>query len=45
MIVVAHVAGVPVEELLPTIGGPAGMLVLARAWLWMHLRRLRRRDD
>jgi TRAP-type C4-dicarboxylate transport system permease large subunit len=44
MIVVAHVAGVPVEELLPTLAGPGGMLLLARAWLWMHLRRRKPRD-
>jgi hypothetical protein len=37
--VIAHVAGVPLEELLP-LGGAAGAgLVLARGWLAAHLRR------
>jgi hypothetical protein len=35
----AHVAGVPVEELLPTAAGTGGALLFARAWLWFHLRR------
>jgi hypothetical protein len=41
--VIAHVGGVPVEELVPTVTGPAACLLLARAWLTLHLRR--RRDD
>jgi hypothetical protein len=36
--VIAHVAGVPVEELLPSIAGMGGALVAARAWLWYWLR-------
>jgi hypothetical protein len=39
----AHVAGVPVEELLPALAGTGGMLVLARGWMALYLRRLR--DD
>jgi hypothetical protein len=35
----AHVAGVPVEELLPGAAGAAGTLLVARAWLWAWLRR------
>ena len=35
----AHVAGVPVEELLPTAAGTGSALLLARAWLWLHLKR------
>jgi hypothetical protein len=35
----AHVAGVPVEEMLPTLGGAGASLLLARAWLTLHLRR------
>jgi len=31
----AHIAGVPVEELLPAAGA-GGTLVLARAWLWLR---------
>jgi hypothetical protein len=31
----AHVGGVPIEELLPSLTG----LVLARAWVSHHLRR------
>jgi hypothetical protein len=45
-----HVGGVPVEELLPTAAGAgagavgAGLL-LARAWVSVRLRRIRRRVD
>lgn len=35
----AHVGGVPVEELLPAAAGTGSALLMARAWLWMHLRR------
>ena len=41
MTVIAHVGGVPVEELVPTVAGAGTMLLLARAWLEMHLRRHR----
>jgi hypothetical protein len=41
----AHVAGVPVEEMLPSAAGAGSALVLARAWLWYWLRRDDRRDD
>lgn len=37
----AHVAGVPLEELLPALGGAGGLLLLARGWLALRLRRLR----
>ena len=37
--IVAHVAGVPVEELIPAVAGSGGALLLARAWLWLYLRR------
>ena len=42
--VIAHVGGVPVEELLPpflTAGGAAGLLV-ARSWVGLRLRRRQR---
>jgi hypothetical protein len=39
--VLAHVAGVPVEELIPTVAGAGSVLLLARAWLELHLRRHR----
>ena len=38
MIPFAHVGGVPVEEMLPAVGGPGVALVMARAWLALHLR-------
>ena len=38
---IAHVAGVPLEEILPSLAGAGGGLLLARAWLSVHLRRLR----
>ena len=44
MIAFAHIAGVPVEETIPMLAGPGGMLLLARAWLRMHLRRLGAED-
>jgi hypothetical protein len=37
--IAAHVAGMPVEELLPSLGGPAAGLLAARAWLAVSLRR------
>lgn len=38
---IAHVGGVPVEELLPTLAGTGGALLLVRGWLILHLRRRR----
>ena len=36
---IAHIAGVPLEEVLPSlIGGGTGLLI-ARAWVILHLRR------
>ena len=40
----AHVAGMPVEELLPMLGGAAAMLTAARAYVAVSLRRMDRRD-
>jgi hypothetical protein len=37
MIAFAHIGGVPVEETLPMLAGPGGMLLLARVWLRAHL--------
>ena len=37
----AHVGGVPLEETLPSITGAGAMLLVARAWLALHLRRQR----
>jgi hypothetical protein len=34
----AHVAGVPVEELIPTAAGAGAALLVARTWLSLHLR-------
>jgi len=45
VIVSAHIAGVPVEEMIPAAAGAGGALGLARAWVWMHLRRARSRGD
>jgi len=39
MIPLAHVAGVPVEELLPWLAGPGTGLVVARAWIAVNLHR------
>jgi hypothetical protein len=39
--VIAHVGGVPVEEVVPSVAGAGATLLLARAWLIVHLRRRR----
>jgi hypothetical protein len=39
--VIAHVGGVPLEEMLPTLAGTSTVLLLARGWLMLHLRRRR----
>ncbi len=36
---IAHVGGVPVEEILPAATGAGAALLVARAWLALHLRR------
>jgi hypothetical protein len=43
--VIAHVAGMPVEEMLPSVSGAGAVLVLARVWLVFHLRRRDPGDD
>ena len=40
--IMAHVAGVPVEELIPTAAGAGSALLAARAGLWLFLRRDRK---
>jgi hypothetical protein len=39
--VIAHVGGLPLEELAPAIAGAGGSLLLARTWLVVRLRRRR----
>ena len=41
---IAHVGGVPLEEILAAVPGAGAGLLLARAWLTLRLRRLRRRE-
>jgi hypothetical protein len=40
--VIAHVGGVPVEELVPTLATVGAALVATRGWLSLRLRRRRR---
>ena len=40
---IAHIGGVPVEELLPALSAGGG-LVVARAWIWCSAVRARRRS-
>jgi len=40
--VIAHVAGVPLEELAPAVSGAGAGLLVARAWLALRIRRGRR---
>jgi hypothetical protein len=37
--VIAHLAGSPVEEFVPVIGGIGAGLLLARAWVASHVAR------
>jgi uncharacterized membrane protein YgdD (TMEM256/DUF423 family) len=39
--ILAHVAGMPVEELLPSLAGPVGGLLMVRAWIAVSVRRNR----
>jgi hypothetical protein len=39
--VIAHVGGVPLEEMLPTLAGTGTALLVGRAWLMLRLRRRR----
>jgi hypothetical protein len=39
--VIAHLAGVPLEELLLSLTGGGGGLLAVRAWIHLHLRRRR----
>ena len=43
--IVAHVGGVPVEEVLPTLATAGAGVVLVRAWLGLHVRRGRKTQD
>ena len=36
---IAHVGGVPVEEMLPALAGTGTGLLVARAWLMLRVRR------
>ncbi len=39
MIPLGHIAGMPLEELLPALAGPAGGLLATRAWLALRFKR------
>jgi len=39
--VIAHIGGVPLEEILPSATGAGAGLVVARAWIMLRLRRRR----
>jgi hypothetical protein len=39
--VIAHIGGVPFEEMLPFASGASGGLLVARAWIIVRLRRRR----
>jgi hypothetical protein len=39
VIPLAHLGGLPLEELLPAIAAPGASLLAARAWLNLQLRR------
>ena len=36
---IAHVAGVPLEELFPSVTGAGAGLLVARAWIMLRVRR------
>jgi hypothetical protein len=39
--VIAHVGGVPLEELVPALAGAGSGLLAVRAWIMLRLRRER----
>jgi hypothetical protein len=44
-VISAHIAGVPVEELLPTLVGPGAGLVMVKVWLTLRLKRDREPEE
>jgi hypothetical protein len=40
---IAHIVGIPLEELLPSVSGAGAGVLVARAWIMLRLRR--RRED
>jgi hypothetical protein len=42
--VIAHVGGIPLEEILPTLPGAGAFLLLARARIMLGVRSRRRRQ-
>ena len=41
---IAHVGGVPLEEILPSVTGAGAGLLVARAWIIVRLQRRRELD-
>ena len=41
---IAHVGGMPLEELLPSVAGSGAGLLLVRGWIMVRLRRGREPD-
>ncbi len=41
---IAHVGAFPAEELVPSVAAAASALLVARAWLSLHLRRRSEHD-
>jgi hypothetical protein len=39
--VIAHIGGVPLEEMLPAAAGAGTAIVAARAWIMLRVRRRR----
>jgi hypothetical protein len=39
--VIAHIGGLPLEEMLPVASGASGGLLVARAWIILRLKRRR----
>ena len=39
---IAHIAGVPLEEMLPAASGAGTALLVGRAWMMLRMRRRRR---
>ena len=39
---IAHIGGVPVEELIPSLAGAGTGLLVARSWMMLRVRRRRK---